>query len=552
MLRPGALTLAGAPPEMLQQIMADPQTSPGQRIRAATELARRGQQSVSGPQVPQAMAPPQAVAPAQAANAHGQAPPIPPLQSMMPTGGGQMPFGEPDLTPPPQDLAQAAMAPGAAPNDPSAAIAAGAKQADDVLAPPPAMGGGAASPTGGKPWDSRFMDMVRDATAKVGDDDDLDDNDKGMALARLGFGMAASKSPHWGQALGEGGVGAIDQLQKMRSQRAEQRMRALAQNIGIAGTAAQLGAGEEARNMTQQQINRQIKADEDLRPLREAQTRAALAQAAASNALASTRTAASAPLPEGSGAAFLDQLPDNEQAIVKQVAEGRLLPTTLSARNGYRQRVLEAVAQYDPTFDQKEVNARFNTQKDFGTGGMSGKNITAANTLVRHLDELKTYGDKLGNVNTPVVGKVYNYVQQAAKSSGSNPELKSFNVAKQAVADEMEKVMRGSTGSLAGTQEWKKSFNNVSSPEELQAAVGTGITLMRDRLDELASNYNRNMGTEKTWKDFMSPEARKAIAKLAPEIVGAAAEEDEAPAIANVIDAEGDALVNKWLNQGAQ
>lgn len=49
--------------------------------------------------------------------------------------------------------------------------------------------------------------------------------DKGLALAKMGFAMAASDSPHPLQAFGQGASYGIDSLQKMRQDRALQRLR---------------------------------------------------------------------------------------------------------------------------------------------------------------------------------------------------------------------------------------------------------------------------------------------------------------------------------------
>ena len=247
----GAAGLQSGAVNDLNHIMMSPQSSGEQRIEAALGKARMNQGAPGGSWVPPHALPPSANQPVPMSPMAGAAGP-PPMQSMgMPQG---TPPGAGDLTPPPVDLAQAALQ-----SDPGEALAAGAKQADAITEPPAALGGaGTGSPDGGKPWDQRFLETVRQMTAASGEDEGPSADDRGLALARLGFGMAASKSPHFGQALGEGGMGAVDQLQKMRAQRAEQRMRAMSQNLSIAGTAASLGMQGDAAKRQQSQFDQTL------------------------------------------------------------------------------------------------------------------------------------------------------------------------------------------------------------------------------------------------------------------------------------------------------
>lgn len=82
----------------------------------------------------------------------------------------------------------------------------------------PDMGSG-----GDMSFSPEFMAMVKHAVQT--DDAPLTSEDKGLALAQAGFGMAASHSPHFGQALGEGAVYGIQGLREAQKQRAQERMK---------------------------------------------------------------------------------------------------------------------------------------------------------------------------------------------------------------------------------------------------------------------------------------------------------------------------------------
>lgn len=69
------------------------------------------------------------------------------------------------------------------------------------------------------------------------------------------------------------------------------------------------------------------------------------------------------------GQPFLDQLPQNDAAQVKALAEGRMaFPTGTALKSAYWQDMLQKVAQYDPSFDAVNYTARAGTRKAFTSG----------------------------------------------------------------------------------------------------------------------------------------------------------------------------------------
>lgn len=219
----------------------------------------------------------------------------PPIPSMQPMGmpGAQGPT-EQDLTPPPQGLAQSALAP----KQPTPAddIKAGADTAMSIAAPKPpamqtAMGGDDLS--GMSP---AYLALAQKMIAAQDDDTGPTNQDKWLALAQGGARMLASQSPNFGGALGEGAASGVESLMKARAQRAEQAARRASQGLQVAGTAAQLQQGDRSYGLQQRQAalaERKQTGDEaeaaDKKPLIEAQianyrANAALDLARAANA----------------------------------------------------------------------------------------------------------------------------------------------------------------------------------------------------------------------------------------------------------------------------
>lgn len=158
-------------PQMLQATLTDPRATPQQRAAAVAQL-----QAMNGGAASQ--------------------------------GGG------------PSPLAQVADS-GGQDSDPSAWLSSGAAAAGGGSSEEmPDLQGGTGDLAG---WRGDFMQMIKQQM-NAGEGE-LTSEDKALALAKAGFGMAASGSPNFGTALGQGAVYGIEGLEKLKAQRAQERLR---------------------------------------------------------------------------------------------------------------------------------------------------------------------------------------------------------------------------------------------------------------------------------------------------------------------------------------
>lgn len=170
---------------------------------------------------------------------------------------------------PPALLAQSAAR--AQPPGPADDIQAGANAAKAIATPPaPAP---AAAPGGPDEFGNMSPSFLEMAKKFVGAQEDapLTAEDKWLALARAGFGMAASQAPSFGQALGEGAMSGITQLQQVRAQRAEQAARRSQMGLQVASTDAQLRQGDRNYQLAQQREQRERDEFNAGQPVREAE-----------------------------------------------------------------------------------------------------------------------------------------------------------------------------------------------------------------------------------------------------------------------------------------
>jgi hypothetical protein len=210
------------------------------------------------------------------------------------------------------------------------------------------------------------------------------------------------------------------------------------------------------------------------------------------------------------GDEFLKTIDPNVSSQVKALAEGRMqFPNGPALKTPYWQNMLRNVAQFDPEFDAINYNSRSKTRADF-TSGKSAQNMTAINTTVGHLGTLLDAGNSLDNTSYPLVNQAVN----SYRSATGDPRIVGFNTAKQAVADEMTRVFRGTGGSNADVEGWEKNLNAANSPEQLQTVIKQGVNLLASRASSIADQYKKGMGTTAQPLQLLNPHALETLKKI--------------------------------------
>lgn len=209
-----------------------------------------------------------------------------------------------------------------------------------------------------------------------------------------------------------------------------------------------------------------------------------------------------------SGDDYLKSLPQGVATQVKALAEGRMaFPSGFALRSPYWQNMLQAVSQYDPSFDAVNYGARAKTQKDFATGPQSN-DVNALNTALGHVAHLSDLAAALGNSDYPAINKILNSLSVA---TGGN-KVTNFNQARDAVVQEVVRVYRRAGGSESDVSRGIQNLNAASSPEQLQGALATLTSLMGSKLAALQSQYDQGMGVGK--KSLLNDDAKKALEKI--------------------------------------
>jgi hypothetical protein len=202
---------------------------------------------------------------------------------------------------------------------------------------------------------------------------------------------------------------------------------------------------------------------------------------------------------------FLASLNPLDRAGVNGVLNG-----DMNAQSRNLQKYLPAAQRAEPGFQQQTYFTRLATMKDFAPQGTSGKNITAINTALGHIQQMYDTADQLGNLqHMPMLNTPYN-----AARSQLDPDFQKNVAAFRATAigssGELAKAFRSAGMSEKDINDWKNLFDEDSSPTTIKAAADQALHMLDTRLDAVADSYNRGMGlaSNKGGPDLLSPTAR--------------------------------------------
>jgi hypothetical protein len=226
--------------------------------------------------------------------------------------------------------------------------------------------------------------------------------------------------------------------------------------------------------------------------------------------------------PNLSGDSFLKQIPIPMAQQVKQMVEGRIPPPgSFAIKTPFWQGMLQLANKYDPTFDMTTWSERVQTAKDFSSGGVSGKRVTAANQVANHMERLAESINGLGNTNVPGLTAGTPAANWFLDKTSPDFQTKKANVAKDvgAVSAELMKLFAGSTQSQREIQHWRDSFDTDKSQMSLQGGLREGVQLIDGALEALDSSYKRGMKSDRSVLDLLEPKTKAIFSKFGSNYV---------------------------------
>lgn len=213
------------------------------------------------------------------------------------------------------------------------------------------------------------------------------------------------------------------------------------------------------------------------------------------------------------GEDYLKTLPPRVQPLIKKYANGELAITPQMTRTPAGASLLQAVTQYDPSFDATNYQKRQQTATAFSKG-VQGNAIRAANQTLYHMGNLYQRAEDLNNFDIlpGLLNKPINYIEE--KGFGDTRQGR-YRASQQAVASELRKVFAAQGGgNLQELKDWEKAFDPNAGEKQQKEYIQNGVDLLRGALQSLESQYQAGMGLNKNMGDLLTPEARNTYEKL--------------------------------------
>ena len=203
----------------------------------------------------------------------------------------------------------------------------------------------------------------------------------------------------------------------------------------------------------------------------------------------------------------------NRAALIKGIADGTVLsPSGSALRSPQNQVLMGQVIQYDPTFDQTNPAARFQTRKDFTAGGpaSSAATITTGNTALNHLLELSDASENLPNSSFKPINALTNMVG----ANTGDTAITHYNNILTPVVDEMLKFYKGSAGTRSEMEDWLNDLSPNMSLAQRRDAIAEKAKLMQSRTDALQQKWHNGMGPAASDFPIFTNKSQEAIDKI--------------------------------------
>jgi len=355
-------------------------------------------------------------------------------------------------------------------------------------------GGDDTSSAGGlSAMDPRFIGLIKQMMADSGKPTS---EDKGLALAQAGFGMAASASPHFGQALGEGATQGIKALQDLRKERALQSMKAAA----LGSSVAQFQEGQQ----TKRDIAKQASLDrEEARKSREDLARegreAAAARADADREMRAQIAAGNHGI----------------QALMAQAALDRAAAAKAGAPTGVTKPTKEQAVSAGIPFDVPSpyANVSPKAQEDIYKSNQKlfeSSEIKNALTADKNR-ELKMDLERFRELNDKGISGPSNEIAGVGRvKTWLNPDLQEMDSLTARLVPTMRQGLPGAASDLDVAM-FKKAGVQKTVDKQVNANRIAALKSALDNQDDKAqfdrdffSVHNHMQGAEKAWKKYLN------------------------------------------------
>ena len=219
------------------------------------------------------------------------------------------------------------------------------------------------------------------------------------------------------------------------------------------------------------------------------------------------------------GDEFLATLNPAAATEVKAYAEGRRpFPTGMSTAK--LEPLIQAVGQYDPSFDAANYNARNKARTDLtNPSGKGGAIVNSLNTAIQHAGKLSDLIEAEGNTNSPAYNSVANWL---ATQTGST-KVTNFDAVQPQLMKEVERLWRGAGGGEGDINALKASLGKNMGIQQQREALDQFVGLMEGKLQSTEQQRDNVLGPAAKDVPILFDQSKPVLAKIAQRASGATA-----------------------------
>lgn len=202
-------------------------------------------------------------------------------------------------------------------------------------------------------------------------------------------------------------------------------------------------------------------------------------------------------------------------ATTKAIAEYKVQPPSPRAPN--RKAQLEAVLQYNPSYDEKEYPTRSKMRAAYTSGNQS-QQLGALNTAIEHLGVLDGMVKALDNGSFKPGNELVNRV----KTIFGNEAVTNFEFARDIMSGELATAMKKSGATDVEISKVTKSLDGAGSPKQLGDAIRTvAIPMIGGKAGTMDQQYHAVMGDKDPYSVY-TPGAKAVLDTLGGKTPAAA------------------------------
>lgn len=342
--------------------------------------------------------------------------------------------------------------------------------------------------------------------------------DPWLALANAGFAMAASPSPYFGQAMGQGALAGIQNLGEQKKEVAQRNLKSqeIENNAKRLASEADRWHAQIQQRQTQAEQTAQYRNDM-IAQRREAMARPDYAVNNVNGLMYDRHTgenkegqvnpygSSDPDKPQLTGEAFLQTLSPAQAAKIKATVNGDSPWPSPNSRQASARILLDQVYQYDPQASMQTAPAvkAFNLAKQ-------GDATRFINNSAQHIQTLGHAVDALDNGDV----RMFNSVAQKYALETGSPVPTNFNAVKQIVGNEVLKAVQSGVGSVADREELAHQLEVSNSPAQLKGVLHNYGDLMAAQVNSLEQQYKASTHKENYRDKYLLPQTKDYFAQF--------------------------------------